>query len=395
MEDNKKEKVQQGKAGKKKTYIVPVISFLIGVGIGVGGLVILEKTSNIFEKSVGEFMFIYAGFMVGIYFAVILDTIIHELGHMIFGLMTGWSFSSFRIGSLVLIKEKGKFKIKKMSIAGLAGQCLMNPPDLVDGKMPYKLYNFGGSIMNMITALIFGGLFFVFEDYKYVSYFFIIAGLFGVFSALTNGIPLRIGGIDNDGYNAVSMGKCEGAIRSLWVQTKVNAELVKGKRVEDMPDEWFYFPDENEMNNTLCSVTAVFYAERLIGQHKFEEAKECLDKIMNMETGLLPMHKNLVIFDRIFCELVGECDKEFIENLLTDELITFMKKMEQLPAMIRIEYALALMIDEDREKAEKLKKMFEKRAKSYPYSGDIESERELIAVIDEMVNIAQKLNKAN
>lgn len=29
----------------------------------------------------------------------------------------------------------------------------MNPPDMVDGKIPYILYNLGGSLMNFISAL--------------------------------------------------------------------------------------------------------------------------------------------------------------------------------------------------------------------------------------------------
>ena len=31
----------------------------------------------------------------------------------------------------------------------------MSPPELVDGKMPYVLYNLGGSFLNLIFAAIF------------------------------------------------------------------------------------------------------------------------------------------------------------------------------------------------------------------------------------------------
>src|SRR5699024_5270507 len=51
--------------------------------------------------------------------------IIHELGHLIFGLATGYSFVSFRVGSITIIREDGKFKNKKYSIPGTGGQCLM------------------------------------------------------------------------------------------------------------------------------------------------------------------------------------------------------------------------------------------------------------------------------
>ena len=65
--------------------------------------------------------------------------------------MTGYKFNSFRIFSVILIKQNGKLKIKNISLAGTGGQCLMSPPELIDGKMPYVLYNLGGVILNVIN----------------------------------------------------------------------------------------------------------------------------------------------------------------------------------------------------------------------------------------------------
>ena len=42
--------------------------------------------------------------------------IIHELGHLIFGLLSGYKFSSFRIGNIMLVKTGGKLKFKKLTI---------------------------------------------------------------------------------------------------------------------------------------------------------------------------------------------------------------------------------------------------------------------------------------
>ena len=53
-------------------------------------------------KFYGLFILIIIGYMVQI--------IIHEAGHLIFGLLTGYTFVSFRIGSLTIIKEDGKLK---------------------------------------------------------------------------------------------------------------------------------------------------------------------------------------------------------------------------------------------------------------------------------------------
>ena len=60
--------------------------------------------------------------------SIYIHIIIHEGGHLLFGIISGYKFVSFRIASLTLVKED-KFKFKRYSIPGTAGQCLMDPPE--------------------------------------------------------------------------------------------------------------------------------------------------------------------------------------------------------------------------------------------------------------------------
>ena len=50
------------------------------------------------------------------------------------------------------------------------------------------------------------------------------------------------------------------------------------------------------------------------------------------------------------------------------------------------EYAYALLIEQDKAKAEKIRNKFEKIKSTYPYKADVESEYELIKIADEKVN---------
>ena len=59
--------------------------------------------------------------------------------------------------------------------------------------------------------------------------------------------------------------------------------------------------------------------------------------------------------------------------------------MRKFPSVIRTEYAYSLLYLNDVKKAAKLKKQFEKRAKTYPYITDIESERELLEIVDVLI----------
>ena len=63
-------------------------------------------------------------------------------------------------------------------------------------------------------------------------------------------------------------------------------------------------------------------------------------------------------------------------------LQTILPQMKDSPSVLRTEYALALLHDGDKERAALLRGRFEKIAAAYPYQGDIEQERSLLALTD-------------
>ncbi|MEE1315311.1 MAG: hypothetical protein UHS49_06060 [Faecalimonas sp.] len=312
------------------------------------------------------------------YLVFFLELVIHECGHLVFGLLTGYKFSSIRFGSWMWVRTEGKTKCKRLSLAGTGGQCLLCPPDMVDGKVPYVLYNLGGSILNLASALIFAVIGWLGRSN---SIWFVICLMFCVIGAiigLMNGIPIRFGIVDNDGYNALSLGKTPAALRAFWVQMKVNEQLTKGIRLKDMPAEWFGMPTNDELKNSMVAAVAVLRENYLMDMQKFEEVKETIDHLRETDASLVGLHQNLLICDRLYCELLGDANPEVIEMLLTKEQKRFMRQMKAFPSVIRTEYAIALLYEKDTAKAEKIKAEFEKIAPKYPYASDIECERELM-----------------
>ena len=221
------------------------------------------------------------------YIVYMVNVIIHEGGHLIFGLMTGYKFNSFRIFSVILIKQNGKLKIKNISLAGTGGQCLMSPPELIDGKMPYVLYNLGGVILNVITSLIFIVIYLI-SLWKLLSLAMIMSAIMGFASALVNGIPMKVGDINNDGYNAVQLGRDKDALKALWVQLKMNGALAEGIGIREMPEEWFESIDGKNDNPMITSIK-VFYCNRLMEMHKFEQTKEEIKKMYTAVSRLLKL----------------------------------------------------------------------------------------------------------
>ena len=324
--------------------------------------------------------------LVFLYLAWLIQVVIHEAGHLICGLLSGYTFSSFRIGSFMLLKDNGRLVTKRLKIAGTGGQCLMAPPEMVNGKFPVVLYNLGGSLFNLIVTLLFvpvliaapkGGLLALFS--------FLMIGI-GIISSLGNGIPIRTESVDNDGYNAVSLHKNEHAMKAFWIQMKVNEQLRHGVRTKDMPDEWFQMPSDEAMKNSMVATIAVYAASRLMDQHRFHEAETLINHMLEIESGMVPIHRNLMICDLIYLELIGQNRSDRIDELYTKDLKKFIKTMKAFPSIIRMEYAYYLLAADDPDMAARLKSSFEKVAVTYPYPNDINTERELIEIADDKLS---------
>ena len=174
MKENEKKK----KSGRAAKFLV---MFLVFAGSAAMGLFIAKFIIDSMGEDfgLGEYYLRLALYLFVIYAAYFLQIIIHEGGHLVFGLLTGYRFSSFRIGSVILTKDGGKFRIGSFSMAGTGGQCLLYPPEEKDGKTPYVLYNLGGVIMNLAACAVSFALWLVLPNIPVLSVF-----LMGLFATL-------------------------------------------------------------------------------------------------------------------------------------------------------------------------------------------------------------------
>ena len=357
------------------------IVFYMTIGAACGILILnyIEKLPLAEMPAGGLLLFI--PLLLSVYAALLLQIVIHEAGHLVFGLATGYQFVSFRVWSLMWLKKDGKLLFKRMSLAGTGGQCLMSPPDLVDGKMPVLLYNFGGAIMNLIASAVFLTAFFLFPAVSFFTVFFRILALIGIAFAFMNGVPLHLGPADNDGANALALMRNEEAVRAFWLQLKANAEASSGRRLRDMPDDWFTVPDDSAMNNSMIAATGVLACSRLMDEHRFAEADGLMEHMLSIESRIVPLHRSLMVCDRIFLELIGGNDPDKLNSLLTKEQKKMMKASETAPSVLRTEYAYALLAEQDTEKAKQLEAKFDRIASAYPYSGELSGEKEFMQII--------------
>lgn len=362
----------------KKAKISSAILFLINV-LGFAFIGFFFGYLFNLDVSFGKFMTDMLFAVMTVFAVMFVHIIIHEAGHLIFGLMTGYKFVSFRIFNIMWQKDSdGKIRSYKFSLAGTGGQCIMSPPEIKDGKMPFFLYNIGGVAMNFFLSVLFTVIYFIFKGnayFDFVSLSFIVLGLSTGFA---NGLPLPE--ITNDGRNIVELSKSEKAVKAFYIQMQAIVMIQNGIRIKDFPSEWFEMPTDEELKNVMCCIMAVFVCDRLFDEGKYPEAQSAIDGLLQKETAVDNIHRQLLKVNALFCELTGEKNKSKIENYLDDDLRNFMKAMQDYPSVIRTQYAYEMLYRNDIEAAQKQSDLFERTALKYPYKVEIKAERECMAL---------------
>lgn len=316
--------------------------------------------------------------LVAFFLAYNVGIIVHEAGHLVFGLITGYRFSSFRIWSFMLIKQNGKFNLRRFKLMGTGGQCLMIPPEREETKTRVILYNLGGVIFNLVFALICALLNYILPDIYILSTFLWMSAVFSDFTLLTNGIPLNVGGIANDGMNALHLSKNADAAEAFYKTLLINAAQTEGGRISEMPDEWFSLREGADMQNVHCASLAVFAANRHLDRGDTLTAEKEISAILNSGYNIIGLHRNLLICDLICCQLINNSDAD-VSHHLTPELNKLMQTMKTYPSVIRTQYILALLSEKNEKKAEKILSDFHMKTKKFPYRQEIDSELSMMS----------------
>lgn len=366
-----------------KKFLKIVLSLVLGMAIGlaIAALLIVLFTDTTFSEFAAKFNNVaisealLSGF-VGLVAAVISFIIIvisHEAGHLLFGILSGYRFVSFRIFNLTLIKKDGRFALKRFSIAGTGGQCLLLPPDRPIEKIPTAWYNFGGVFVNILELI---AAFFILQaaSNAFIIESLVIFILIDAILILINGIPMKISGAGNDAYNMFALRKNMIAKRGLMDALRINCEAQNGTRLKDMPDSWFLVPDTIDFKNPLEVSIPLSAASRLVDELEFEEALKMFEDIYSYKDSIIPLYRKEIECELVFLFLVcGKTDEA--KTLLTPDLKRYIVTYRNvMSSKQRILCAIDLYIDNNREKADEIYRNVLSHKNDYLMQGEVISD---------------------
>ena len=357
---------------------------LIGLFIGLGAAVLFsdktwsEAIANVADIHANELLIPVLWVIVWAVVTLILQIIIHEGGHLVAGLLTGYRFVSFRIFNLTLIKKDGHYEWRNFSLGGTGGQCLMAPPLRPLSEIDTRWYNLGGVLANFVVSTVALVVMLCFDLPVWAETFLLMLTFFGFLLALTNGIPMRLGGVNNDGYNLFYLEKTPLDKRLLCQMLEANARIQNGIQPKDMAEEMFITEAPVDWKDGIQVNWQLMVVARLENQHRWEEAYALLQEGLANKKHIAALFQQELTLEMVFvCLVTGRLEEA--RERYTKNLRKYVKQfMKTQSSKQRIHFATTLLLDGNREEAFRILENLKAHRDDYLLQGEVDMDIELM-----------------
>ncbi len=375
------------KKTKKKGNVHKTIFFAIQLaGYFFCGGFFANEYGELFSKSILSSLIMLFLMFFAVIVLSLLSIIVHEAGHLVFGLLSGYEFSSFRIGSITLVRSNGKFSLKRFNIPGTGGQCLMKPPAYSEN-LPVIAYNLGGGLLNIIFGAAAAVLALIATPH---STLFVLSAMFSALNislGISNIYPFNPG-MATDGYNLRVVIKNSDEKYALWLQLYFMAFLAEGGRLDALPEAVTTVPANIDYGSHLQAVGApLLRFAHLESLGQYEEALLQVEEIIN-KGNLVPLQKIDLQMEQLLLTAITSKDREKVTRLRTKELQAYAATMKKYSVGCQaMQAALSFLWKDESDESlwpkgvlplEKQLAEFERVAKRYPYEGETENYRKMV-----------------
>lgn len=344
--------------------VIPIIALIDGESIWT-----VAKT--IFSKFSLQDVLKIAWMLVAVLIAFILNVVLHEGGHLVAGLLTGYRFVSFRFLNWTIIRRNGRLQWGNYELAGTGGQCLMAPPDRPVDKIDTRWYNAGGVLANLLIVVISALLLWAFDLPAWLDELLVIMIIFGLFIGVGNGIPLKMGGVATDGLNLLQLEKDIPGKQFFCNILEFNALNQEGVPYDEMPEHIFALPQPIDWVNSMHVGAALMAATRMIAVHQWEEAHRLLTKAHEHSDEYMELYRLEVenMMTQV-CIAMGRDDEA--RQHYSDKVAKHVERHASTQSDKQLtKMAVALALENDRPKAEAMLHELETNRDKYIHQGDV------------------------
>lgn len=367
-----------------------LLGMLFGAAVGYGGVMLImwlvdggmPSAKNHSEGVDYVLMAMSIGFtLLWLFVTIFIHLVLHEAGHLVTGLLTGYRFLSFRVFKFTLVKTDEGLRWKRFHIQGTGGQCILELPENQDvKKAPWFWYNAGGVLMNLLLAGLSIAVLRSFELGMAAFSFFIMMAFVGILVALLNGVPMIVGGVSNDGYNLWTLWRHPEERRFLVRSLQAAGQLSRGIRMCEMPATWFEDIPVNEQSHYLEISNRILYMALLEDQQRYEDARLIAEEVMALGKKLPQLYKLEVGGERVMLELLTTQRHDVVDELWDKQLERYtIANSKYSPIKCAVLYTYELLHKKDSEKANSYHQQFETHQNDYTMPGETRTANHLIS----------------
>lgn len=280
---------------KKYKGLILIISLLLMTVLCYVGLFLLASRYEL------DIFLVILFQILGLIFVLPLFVAFHEGGHMVFGLISGYSLLSYKVGPFEWYKKDERIGFRVNPLSGVVlGQCLMLPPKPKKKVKPrFFLYNAGGLIFSYLMDIVLIVLFFIIDD-GYVKFLLTPMISISLFLTANNSIYTK-GGI-NDVCNHIMVKNNPKYINSIMYQLEMVGNISKGKRYGAKTLYEPYF--DNNLNHITLAVCQLRFLQ-VVDKDDIEEIKRISNIIKNNYHKIpMPLQRVSIIFSILYTDIV-------------------------------------------------------------------------------------------
>ena len=300
-------------------------------------------------------------------------TFIHELGHLFFGLLTGYEFCYIHVGGKVLFKKDGKLKLERSIRRAPAGSCRM-VTKRNEENFKFVLYYLGGVLFTSVLTV--GCLLVaVFVKEKSVYIFFSIATGYGLLRVLFNLIPLGI----NDGRMIKDASKSREARHCLYVINVASRKLKNGERYKDFEKQMFVVDKEADYTN--CFVAAMVF-EEAIRLYDSGDIDIYMEQYKRVDLTKNSLYRTEIIIEHLYYYIVQKPDEYKAKLIYSNKDVQRALKNEMWN-YARVAAAYEIVINRDYEQGQKYLDVARESAEKLRLKGETLMELDRIEELEE------------
>lgn len=300
-----------------------------------------------------------------IYFITLLiTTLFHEFGHLVFGLLTKYEFSSIQIWNFILFSSNKHLIFKKLPNQFTNPQCIMIPPLMNSAIPPYLLYNLGGVFFNILQFLISLKLISL-RFSPYPNFFQCHLCIHSIFAIVFNLLPVKGFGSFNDGKIILSLLKDDSTKKSYYWHLQFYRDLQNGIQPRILLSSPYLLDSKPTIGNIFDFDNQIVKYYGYLDERNFLMAKDILIPLYKNIDFLSEENKKLLNAEYIFIQIVLNSKENNLK--ISVELFQYLETA-RLPYTNRILVAYYTLSGKI-EKSQKYYSILKEQLAQYPFIG--------------------------